>query len=378
MRDTTGFICIYFSSTEKTYGRHDLTGGNTFVPDILPDFWTGLDTTMLGLGKERATAMLQEAADFRIDAYHSGDSVIAKVRIVNKTGHKLPTGYPDGRRMWIYLLGTNGSGDTVFQSGAYDADSALLIRDPQAKVYEMIQGITASRAASYGLNSGASLHFSLNDTILLDNRIPPRGFTNIGFQQRLAQPVPASYADSQYWDVTQYTLDSSVAQVTGILYYQTISREYVEFLRDQTAGDTTDWNQWGDKLYNAWYLRGKSQPVVMNSLSIPVSDTVTGVADRPIADLPASIELMQNYPNPFNPVTEIRFSVAVGQDNILSYTTLRVYDVLGREVAALVNRLMPAGTHTVQFDASALSSGLYYYRLQAGATAKVKKMLLVR
>jgi hypothetical protein len=77
MRDTTGYICIYFSSTLKTFGRHDLTGGNTFVPDILPDFWEGLDTTMLGLGKERAASMLQEAADFKIDAFHSGDSVIA-------------------------------------------------------------------------------------------------------------------------------------------------------------------------------------------------------------------------------------------------------------------------------------------------------------
>jgi hypothetical protein len=115
----------------------------------------------------------------------------------------------------------------------------------------------------------------------------------------------------------------------------------------------------------------------MNMLSIPVSDTVTGVADRPIAALPAAIELAQNYPNPFNPATVIRFNVA--QVNNLRYNvSLKVYDLLGREVATLVDGPVPAGTHTVKFDGSALSSGLYYYRLQAGEIVKVKKMLFVR
>jgi hypothetical protein len=216
---------------------------------------------------------------------------------------------------------------------------------------------------------------SLNDTTSRQPHSTARIYEH-QFSGGLA-PVAASYPGSQYWDIAIH-LDSSVTQVTGILYYQTISREYVEFLRDQTAGDTTDWNQWGDKLYNAWYLRGKSQPVVMNSLSIPVSDTVTGVTERPIAGLPAIIELAQNYPNPFNPATNVSFVISGEGGGKPSFVTLKVFDVLGREVATLVERLMPAGTHTVQFDGNGLSSGLYYYRLQAGETMRVKKMLLVR
>ena len=188
MKDTTGYDCVYNTAPLRTnLARHDLTGGNTFVPDILPDFYNTLDTTSLAEGKQRATATLQRAAYLKIDSYHSGDSVIARVRITNLTGHKLPTGYPDGRRMWINLIGKNAQGDTVYQSGVYNPDSAMLIRDNHIKVYEIVRGMTDTRATAYGVPSGPTFHFILNDTLIFDNRIPPRGFTNLGFQQRLAR-----------------------------------------------------------------------------------------------------------------------------------------------------------------------------------------------
>ena len=89
---------------------------------------------------------------------------------------------------------------------------------------------------------------------------------------------------------------------------------------------------------------------------------------------PEKIILQQNYPNPFNPQTAIGFSLlAVGN------VTLKVYDVLGQEVATLINNeTMEEGMHEIQFDASRLSSGVYYYRLQAGAFTEVKKMVLMK
>ncbi len=89
---------------------------------------------------------------------------------------------------------------------------------------------------------------------------------------------------------------------------------------------------------------------------------------------PQDILLQQNYPNPFNPQTAIGFSLlAVGN------VTLKVYDVLGQEVATLLNNeQIEEGMHEVQFDASRLSSGVYYYRLQAGAFTEVKKMVLMK
>jgi len=88
---------------------------------------------------------------------------------------------------------------------------------------------------------------------------------------------------------------------------------------------------------------------------------------------PGRFELYQNYPNPFNPTTVISFELAVS-----SYTTLKVYNVLGNEVATLVNGKMPAGRYTVEFDGEALQSGVYFYRLQAGNFSETKKLLLLK
>ncbi|MGH7454082.1 MAG: T9SS type A sorting domain-containing protein, partial [bacterium] len=88
---------------------------------------------------------------------------------------------------------------------------------------------------------------------------------------------------------------------------------------------------------------------------------------------PSEFRLSQNYPNPFNPVTGVQFSVVSNQ-----WVSLKVYDVLGNEVATLVNEKKPAGFYRVSFDAKGLVSGVYFYRLQAGNFAATRKLLLVR
>jgi len=90
-------------------------------------------------------------------------------------------------------------------------------------------------------------------------------------------------------------------------------------------------------------------------------------------DQPGAFVLFQNYPNPFNPVTNIQFSIANSQLAIL-----RVYDVLGQEVATLVNEVMQPGTYMMQFDASNLMSGVYSCRLNTGEYMLQRKMLLLR
>ncbi len=95
----------------------------------------------------------------------------------------------------------------------------------------------------------------------------------------------------------------------------------------------------------------------------------TGISTGPTSQ-PASYELNQNYPNPFNPTTNFEFRVSG-----LGFVTLKVYDVLGREVAVLVNDARPPGVYTVRWDASGYASGVYMYRLQAGTFVKTKKMI---
>lgn len=95
---------------------------------------------------------------------------------------------------------------------------------------------------------------------------------------------------------------------------------------------------------------------------------------------PAKFELSQNYPNPFNPITKIGYSVPVLDANFASSTKviLKVYDVLGREVATLVDEVKQPGSYEVEFDGSKLSSGVYFYKFQAGKYSSAKKMILLR
>jgi hypothetical protein len=89
--------------------------------------------------------------------------------------------------------------------------------------------------------------------------------------------------------------------------------------------------------------------------------------------IPQHFALEQNYPNPFNPATTIRFSITKGTSALLT-----VYDMLGKEVAVLVNEYLEPGTYTSTFTAKSLSSGLYFYRLRAGDVVETKKMTLVK
>jgi hypothetical protein len=91
------------------------------------------------------------------------------------------------------------------------------------------------------------------------------------------------------------------------------------------------------------------------------------------SDVPLSFSLQQNYPNPFNPVTTINYSLAKSE-----HVKLVVYDVLGRQVATLIDEKQSAGVYDVPYNARFLSSGMYFYRIEAGTFTDVKKMMLLK
>jgi hypothetical protein len=98
---------------------------------------------------------------------------------------------------------------------------------------------------------------------------------------------------------------------------------------------------------------------------------VTGVENA--EDVPRTFTLKQNYPNPFNPTTTIEFEIPERVN-----VKLIVYDILAREISTLVDKELEPGKYKVDFDAKNLPSGVYFYRLEAGKFASVKKMVLVR
>jgi hypothetical protein len=117
-----------------------------------------------------------------------------------------------------------------------------------------------------------------------------------------------------------------------------------------------------------------AQDVDNSRISTTFTVNTTGVGVDELKNLvPTDYSLSQNYPNPFNPSTTINF----GLPNASS-VSLKVYNILGEEVANLVNKVMPAGYHTVVFDASKLASGLYIYRIEAGSFVQVKKMMMLK
>jgi len=104
-----------------------------------------------------------------------------------------------------------------------------------------------------------------------------------------------------------------------------------------------------------------------------LSQLVTSVGEQSTSSAPTAFSLLQNYPNPFNPSTTINYELPTS-----SLVTLKVFDLLGREVAILANEEKTAGRYSVRWNAGNMSSGVYFYRLDAGAFSETKKLLLLR
>jgi hypothetical protein len=135
-----------------------------------------------------------------------------------------------------------------------------------------------------------------------------------------------------------------------------VCRAHILYLNDVTNGCSLFDGTPGDDAY-----------LVYKTFEIPI----VGVEDDEVA--PVTFALEQNYPNPFNPATTIKFSLPERAD-----VSLKVYDMLGREVAELINGVTEAGQHEVDFNATDLASGMYVYTIKAGEFTSSKKMMLLK
>jgi hypothetical protein len=271
----------------------------------------------------------------------------------------------------------NAANELVYESGAYDAATGVLGHDADLRLYEAELGISPGLAAALGLAAGPSFHFVLNDSIYKDNRIPPRGFTNAGFALVQATPVDPDwpgpeprYADGQHWDGANYILPVASDRLEVTLYYQTTSKEYVEFLRDE---NTT--NQAGNTMHSAWTGNGRAAPVAMATEIMDVGSTAVAGAGTP----PLVFGLERPSPHPFRGAGTIAYRLAVRGE-----VELAVYDVHGRRVRTLLDgETAPSGLHRVPWDGRDESghpaaSGLYFVRLESGGGSAVERLVLVK
>jgi len=124
-------------------------------------------------------------------------------------------------------------------------------------------------------------------------------------------------------------------------------------------------------LTNKFYV---DLPFVNNGSGRPNADGLFEKDNSTISsNIPEKFELKQNFPNPFNPNTVISYSVAKSEN-----VSIKVYDILGKEVQTLVNEVKNPGSYNVMFNAQNLSSGVYFYRLTSGSFTDIKKMTLVK
>lgn len=285
-------------------GIHEFAGANAWMPILLGTLYGGPG----GLNRQQAfaqttaaaTAALQRSASVELTLSPLGGApgtLQAAVRVTNRAGHKIPSGYSEGRRMWLELEARDANGGVFWRSNAYDAASGALAIDRDDAVYEVKQGIWNAAAPVPSCETEDAqgrpvFHFALNDCIAKDNRIPPRGFR--GGADLELRPIPVGrYAETSpgsgvlaHWDDRAYAIPVPAGTplpvtVEARLRHQVATREYLEFLRNQAVeraipsenlmcaddraplatGPRTQTR--GQFAYDQWVASGRSPPVTL-------------------------------------------------------------------------------------------------------------------
>ena len=170
--------------------------------------------------------------------------------------------------------------------------------------------------------------------------------------------VPAQIATVIYKYETQFDSSSSF----GSMKHEPVGVEYIG--SDYKAITLS---------FPLYYMKEEQAKEFIENVLINKFNEVNGIEEEQKIYIPTGFELSQNYPNPFNPVTVIGYQLPV-----IGFVSLKVFDVLGNEVATLVDEFKPAGRYEVEFNASGLSSGAYFYKLRADNFIQTKKLLLLK
>jgi len=322
MMASTGVGCDNFGAPTRTdLGRHDLTGAATWTPDAIL-YQDDLGTLRLGggltrreredllAGRDRARASLASAAS--LTAAVNGSDL--DVRITNLTGHKLTTGYPEGRRMWLHLRWYDDRGQLMSEEGAYgpigrtapdrlgDPVNVLALLDPAATItFETEPGLDqqwAQQLIAFGWDPALALtyapltdavgqtlgdlaalapgsatptfHFALNNVVTHDDRLPPYGLRYDDALGRSALPTPATlYGDPgpggtyDHWADVSRPIPVGAARVDVRLFHQQATWQYIQFLWLANDGQNAFLGGEGVNILDTWLMSGQSPPTEM-------------------------------------------------------------------------------------------------------------------
>ncbi len=249
---------------------HDFAGASSWVLDIIGRYYVddpAVDQDALAVGMAAANDMLGRAASLDLAQDAGG---VLRARVINESGHKLPTGHIEGRRAWVQVRLRDAGGNLLREYGGYDPASAEL-DEAGTVVYEMAVGLSDAAAAATGNTPGRTTHMALADTIVKDTRIPPRGFHNADYAAAGAPAVGRHYADGQYWDDAHFWIPPAATSAEVTVLYQTVTRHYIEALRDANHTD-----HWGQTLHDLWQESGRAAPITMASATLALASFLRG------------------------------------------------------------------------------------------------------
>lgn len=429
MRDTTGKAANKADApTYNDLALHDLTGGNTWISGILASAdsgYAGYDAynyrilsgqkypgakvdvaglagsgAMLARGRDRAMAQLKMAATLQEVAR---TSTALTLRVRNNTGHKLISGFPEGRRMFLNVRFYADAAGTQLVREVNGYDPLKITRDSAGNAVYAGGGTLTNKnealvweaeMSSSLTGESKSFHFALADKRYKDNRIPPKGFDKAAATQRKAEPVWHGESDVAYFSDAEYsggydevTLDWPAGAVgySAELFYQTTSREYIEFLRDEARGTGSltlssptpsgepkayvvqtdpffaNLKGWGDAIWDLWLHNGGAAPVqmaVLNDMPTP--------PPAPTVDPPGGVKVTYNSKTR---TAALAWTPPVtGADGYYIY---RATTSGGYAYAAPLAKITSGAARTYT-DSGPFVPGMYYYVLRS---YKIDKLL---
>ncbi len=381
----------WHNTLRTPYWKHLFIGGNKGVNRLMANNINQLqlsasaqnyDTTYYYTEK----MLTENSIKVSIQPEFKGGFIEANVILENLAGHKIPTGIPY-RRMWIHFKVVDENQNIIFESGKWDTNGEIFgldtLYEPHYDIITDESQVQIYETILKDVNGDITHNLLRSAAYKKDNRLPPKGFTTTHPSYDTIAIVGDAFTDPNF------NKDGSI-EGTGkdkVLYnvpinsngkysifvqvcYQSFTPKLINYIR---GIDIPDIQQFVS-LYNT----SDKSPSILSYDSIQV--VISSANDR--IDM-WEFKLNQNYPNPFNPTTTIKFSIPQTDSPLLGgargrFTTLKIYDILGNEIAALVNEQKSPGNYEVSWDGSDYTSGIYFCSLKSGNYSSVTKMLLLK
>lgn len=353
-----------FSSLSNIKFR--LTSNNSGFDSVLTTTGGALDALVAGIGVAPGDSSVGQ---WRVYAYSGSDSLaststfgitLRRIPVGNftigtgTTGSQYPfcTFYHDARTQLIYtkseIIAAGGFGNLITSIG-FNVLSQYPLTMQNFNI--KMQNYSDSSLSGY-VETGS---WTTVYTSASGYAVPATGWQMIQLQTPFPYSINSNLLIEICFDNTSYTTSSTVASTTGAPFD---TRQFNRHMDNGTGCSLTN---------SSGYSYTTGRPNIMLVMNLATGNTNNN------SSVPQTYSLSQNYPNPFNPVTKINFAIPKQ-----SFVTLKVYDVLGREVKTLVNEIKTVGYYSVDFNASDFSSGVYFYRFETEGFTDVKRMLLIK